>query len=179
MSKGLTIFNLGMVASLSDDREKMQRELMACSEAQADDGRLSITPQQASALLDVRRQSLNDNGRIELGLGALPLLMERFSRSSYLDASNYASSLGELLDLFYYYKTETRDTVPDAVLADRMFDWFENKYHGSMELMTEKEFSTVHLRRMRIGAYDEDDEDNEDNEDENPDNGHNDSPLFG
>lgn len=112
--------------------------LVSLNEDTAEYG-LTLSVEEARDLIDTRQRSLRDNGRIETGLGAIVKLVKAFEGSEYLTPENYAETLNELLDIFYYMKTESRDGVSDTELLAVMRDQFDNKYHGSVELMQGRE----------------------------------------
>ena len=93
--------------------------------------------------VDVRNRSLRDNERIELGSGAILQIIDKFCTSVYLNSQNYAQTLGELLDIFYYYKTESRDKISDNDLIDVMYELFEGPCHGSTELLAGRDLETL------------------------------------
>ncbi len=101
---------------------------------------LTLTPEQAQMLIETRNNSLRDNSRIEIGLGAVEKIINNFSESPYIDNNNYAETINDLLELFYYYKTETHDRISDVKLIELMRNKFDNEYKGSIELMQSNEF---------------------------------------
>lgn len=104
---------------------------------------LRLSETDAKELVDTRNQSLVNNNRIEVGIGVLPKLIEKFSNSTFIYQSNYAETLNELLEIFYYIKTEAFDKVSDNELIDLIWDYFENRCFGSIELMTGRELEIL------------------------------------
>lgn len=84
------------------------------------------TPFQERKRWDSRRyaRALVDNQRIEIGIGAVGRLIKKFRLSSYVPPDGFAELIGYLAELFYFIKTETRDGISDADLADFMYDRF-------------------------------------------------------
>lgn len=117
-------------------------DLIAANEKSAEYG-LTLSESDARELVDVRSRSLRDTERIELGSGAIMKLIEKFCASSYLNTQNYAETLGELLEIFYYYKTESRDKISDNDLVDAMYSYFEGPSHGSTELLAGRDLETL------------------------------------
>lgn len=143
-------------------------DLIAANEISAEYG-LTLTENEARELVDVRSRSLRENERVELGSGAILKIIEKFCTSSYLNSQNYAQTLGELLEIFYYYKTETRDKVSDNDLIDAMYALFEGPCHGSTELLAGRDLDT--LSRYIKEECDDTALDEEDNYDAYPDAG--------
>ena len=79
---------------------------------------LRLTKEECLTLAERREQALADTGRVEFGGGILPALAEAMADSPYLDPADWAETLMEGQLLFYQWKAETGDRVPDrAVLA--------------------------------------------------------------
>ena len=80
-----------------------------------------------------------DGERIRLGGSAAVLLAEAFCRSSYLSQQEYASTLLQLLDIFYTAKEESLELIGDEELVQLLFAWFEHRCGGSLELLQSRE----------------------------------------
>lgn len=142
------------------------RDLLATNEKTADYG-LVLTEIEARELVDVRNRSLRENERIELGSGAILQIIDKFCTSLYINQQNYAQTIGELLDIFYYFKTESRDKISDSDLIDIMYELFEGPCHGSTELLAGRDLETL-LRYIKE-AHDDIILDPEDDYDSYPD----------
>lgn len=127
-------FNLMRLSFGSLLTEEAVNEVVSCNRVTQRYG-LSLTAQQASALLETRYDALENTGRIELGGGILPKLIQVFCDSPYLDQNCYEDMLHELLELFYWCKNETLDKVRDDVLLAFMKKQFDTKANGSIELL--------------------------------------------
>ena len=77
---------------------------------------LRLSPEAYERLGEERRRALRETRRLELGEGILPALILAFCDSPYLCQDRWEESLGELQSLFYQFKNETRDALPDAEL---------------------------------------------------------------
>ena len=56
-----------------------------------------------------------------------------FCDSPFLTRDNYAQTLAELQDAFYYFKNESEDRISDDELVELMRDVFNGRAQGSME----------------------------------------------
>ena len=74
---------------------------------------LTLTQEQMEALADSQVRALRDTGRVELGSGILPRLMEVFCDSPNLHQADYAGTLETLQTVFYRVKNEAGDLTPD------------------------------------------------------------------
>ena len=86
---------------------------------------LTLTPEQMTALAESRTRALLDTGRVELGAGILPRLVETFRDSPHLHQAEYAAALEALQTIFYRCKNEAGDLTSDEDilrLLRRAFD---------------------------------------------------------
>lgn len=92
---------------------------------------LALTQTQMLALNERRVKALANTGRIEFGEGILQQLVIKFCASPYLDNHNYESTLAELQDIFYHFKSECHDSITDDGLLCAMAALFDGKAGGS------------------------------------------------
>ncbi|MDD4849409.1 MAG: DUF6323 family protein [Gemmiger sp.] len=90
--------------------------LLARCNAQTAGQGLALTPTALAALAQGHADALQQAGRVELGPGILEGLVAAFCDSPYLDARQYASTLGELQALFYALKAVCREQLGDEAL---------------------------------------------------------------
>ena len=104
-----------------------QETVQALAEANRQTARygLTLTPEQMTALAESRTRALLDTGRVELGAGILPRLVEAFCDSPHLHQADDAVALEALQTIFYRCKNEAGDLTPDEDilrLLRRAFD---------------------------------------------------------
>ena len=104
---------------------------------------LSLTYEQASELQKVHAQALHGSGRIEIGDSMIDRVILAFCDSPHLTADNYADTIGQLVELFYYMKTDTLEQIPDDELLEKMKDFFDGKCGGSLELLANRELEQM------------------------------------
>ena len=68
------------------------------------------------ALAEGRERALADTGRVEFGDGILPALIDALCDSPYLQQSDWAETLLSAQAVFYHWKEEAGDLVPDRAL---------------------------------------------------------------
>ncbi len=120
---------------------------------------LTLSPTKAQELVETRAEVLNRHGRIEFGGGIIEKLIVAFCDSPFLSQSNYAETLNELIETFYYFKNESFDSVSDDELIFIMKKHFDNNCRGSVELLQSRELETLaHNIRFGITDYEETDE---------------------
>lgn len=111
-----------------------EQALTRANEKTGDTG-LMLSQEQIHSLTLAHLEALQSTGRVETGEGALPKLMEAFCDSPFLTRENYAQTLAELQDAFYYFKNESEDRIADDELVELMRDVFNGRAQGSMEYL--------------------------------------------
>jgi len=111
-----------------------KEEIRRCDELNRLYG-LTLTEQDITELVQLRGEALRNTGRVEFGSGILPKLIRAFCKSPYVDSFNYAQTLGELQDAFYYFKNESGDIFSDDELIEFMERVFNGRAEGSAELL--------------------------------------------
>lgn len=111
-----------------------REEIRCCGELNALYG-LALTEGDITELVELRGQALRSTGRVEFGGGILPKLIRAFCKSPYVDPYNYAATLGDLQDAFYYFKNESEDRFSDDELIEFMAEVFNGAAAGSTEVL--------------------------------------------
>lgn len=125
------------------------QEILSCNDFTVHFG-LILTEKEAAELVETRSFSLRENGRIEFGGGVINKIISEFKNSPYISHHNYAETLHELIDLFYYYKNESLDLIGDDQLIELMHKAFDGVCQGSLELLGGRELDKV-ARNLRFG----------------------------
>lgn len=128
---------------------KFRQELALCNEYSRACG-LVLTEDDMESLIEGREKSLQDSGRVELGEGILPKIIRAFADSPFLQQEDYAETLYELQDAFYYAKTESEELLPDEELLQFMVSVYNGRGCGSVEYLTQTAIPML-CRRVREG----------------------------
>ena len=112
-----------------------KEEIRCCNELNMLYG-LSLSEDDISELVELRGQALRSTERVEFGGGILPKLIRAFCKSPYVDPYNYAATLGDLQDAFYYFKNESGEQFSDDDLIEFMEKVFNGQAHGSTDVLT-------------------------------------------
>lgn len=131
--------------------KRLTKDILHCNEITARYG-LKLSPQQAQAIAKTRTASLKSNGRVELASSAVSSIIEAFCDSPYISQSDWAETLYELVDAFYYFKNETDDALDDQELISLMRQFFDQTC-GSVELVCGRDLEAV-ARNIRNGVAD-------------------------
>ena len=136
-----------------------KEEIRCCEELNRIYG-LTLTEADITELVELRGQALRSTGRVEFGGGILPRLIRAFCKSPYVDAGNYAATLGDLQDAFYYFKNESEDRFSDEELIEFMEKVFNGQARGATALLTN--ISLEQLCRWARSDFSDHDLDEED-----------------
>lgn len=114
-----------------------QETIQALAEANRRTARygLVLAPEQMTALAESRTRALLDTGRVELGEGILPRLMEVFCDSPNLHQADYGETLEALQAMFYRCKNEAGDLTPDEDILRLLRRTFD-RAGGSTDYLT-------------------------------------------
>ena len=130
-----------------------KEEIRCCEDLNRHYG-LTLTEADITELVELRGEALRSTGRVEFGGGILPKLIRAFCKSPYVDPYNYATTLGDLQDAFYYFKNESQDLFSDDDLIEFMEKVFNGQARGSTDVLT-----TISLEQLcRWARNDFDDE---------------------
>lgn len=135
-------------------------EIIKCNEFTARFG-LALSQSEAHKLVETRTEALSRNGRIEFGAGIIDKLIKEFCDSPFLYQGNYAETLNDLIETFYYFKNESLDGISDDELISLMKKYFDQKCLGSVELLQNRELEAL-ARNIRYGVRDYEDIDDKD-----------------
>lgn len=125
-------------------------DVLACSETTSAYG-LTLTEQQAAALVETQSDSLKKTGRIEFGGSVINNLILAFCDSPYISQQNYEETLHGLIELFYNFKNETSDLISDNELIEYMKKNFNGSCCGSLELLSGRELPDL-ARKLNAGS---------------------------
>lgn len=117
--------------------------------AKANNYGLTITENIAKEISLRRREALNENERFEFKSDAITRLTSAFLETRYINQDEFAYIIGEIIDIFYYLKNETENTISDDDLISEMLDTFTHLCFGSIEQMQSKGIEKI-LRRYKF-----------------------------
>jgi hypothetical protein len=117
-------------------------ELLVTNEESAKYG-LLLSARDASELIESRNLTIHNYGRVELGIDVVKRIISEFCSSPFINTEDYAMTLNELVDIFYYMKNETDDRIGDSELIGLMKVCFNNSCRGSTELLKNRELALI------------------------------------
>ena len=97
---------------------------------------LALSDNQISNLLERRKETLKETGRVELREGVIDKLIKESCDSPYMNQENFAHNLYELIEIFYEYKNETMDLITDGELIKFMKKSFDGIAQGDLEYLS-------------------------------------------
>lgn len=113
---------------------------------------LRLSEADARQIVEARDLSLKNSGRVELSFDVVNHLITVFCSSPYINQDDYAVTICELVDIFYYMKNETADEIGDIELIEIMKDFFDHRCYGSLELLVYRELPSI-VEEIRTGRY--------------------------
>ena len=116
--------------------------ILACNGQTSQYG-LTLTAEQAAALVISRSDSLKASGRVEFGGGVIEKIIQAFAESPYINIENYEETLHRIINIFYSFKSETWEAVSDNQLIEFMKDAFDGSCRGSLELLESREMALL------------------------------------
>ena len=137
---------------------KVVSELESCSRSIERHG-LSLTAQDIQALVAGRLEALEVSDRVEFGGGVTKQIVLAFAGSPHLSNQNFVPTVLELQELFYDFKNESLEQIPDDDLIAKMRSLFDNPAEGDLGYLAEALFEGLarHVREEAVGAIPEDD----------------------
>ena len=77
---------------------------------------LVLSEQDARAIVENRKKSLQEQKRVEFGEGITPKIIREFCDSEFVRQDNYADTIMRLQEIFFLYKNEMDDEITDDEL---------------------------------------------------------------
>lgn len=150
----MTIVPLGQDAGQLQMARAM-RELESCNPAIERYG-LRLSSDDIQALVAGRIEALHQTERVEFGGGVTRELVLEFASSPYVSQAGFAEQILELQELFYEFKNESLEQVPDDELTAKMRILFDDVAKGDMAYLAEALFDGLgrHIRELAAGAPD-------------------------
>jgi hypothetical protein len=96
---------------------------------------------------------LKENGRVEFGESIFRPLIEAFCDSPYLSQKNYAETLAQLTEGFYYLKNATDDLLTDDELIQSMKKLFDGFCGGEVQALLDLDAETLIAMNNREPKY--------------------------
>lgn len=129
MPNYLAVFQSGGITEI--EKRYVAKELMLLGDKTAEYG-ITLSEKDCVDIAECRYESLKENERIEVGLGATQRIIEEFCDSGYVSQSNFRETVEGLLECFYMIKTETEDKVSDDEVLEFLKYLFEYEAGGDV-----------------------------------------------
>ncbi len=121
--------------TLARSQELALRTALRGSNAVSEKYGLTLTEPEIRALSEARQEALRYEGRVEIGEGVLPKLAFAFCDSPHIAPEAYASTLRELMELFYAFQNDAEDAFSDDELIEAMRRVFDGRAQGSLRYL--------------------------------------------
>lgn len=141
-----------MLVPFENEADQLQlraatRELESCNQVIGRHG-LSLSAQDIQVLVEGRVESLHMAERIEFGGGVVKELVLAFAGSSHVSQATFVETVLELQTLFYEFKNESLEQIPDDDLIVKMRSLFDEVANGDLGYLEEALFEGLG-RRVR------------------------------
>ncbi len=127
-------------------------EIVACND-KTQEYHLTLSEKDAEMLIATKNEVLRKNSRVEFGGNVISKLILGFYDSPYFSQHNYAETIDDLIETFYYYKNETLDEISDNDLIQLMRELFDKRCYGSIELLQNRELERI-SHNVKYGIWD-------------------------
>ncbi|MFA7077616.1 MAG: DUF6323 family protein [Syntrophomonas sp.] len=104
---------------------------------------LILTADEAREIMEAGNLSLRNYNRVEIDIDVIRNMILTFCDSPYMNSQDYASTIIDLVDIFYYVKNESEDRISDNDLINIMKDFFDKSCRGSTELLKNRELALL------------------------------------
>lgn len=119
---------------LNDQKQEEIAKIIQTNEYTSKYG-LVLKQEDIQNIIERRLDVLKETQRLEFGEWAIDKIIKEFCDSPYISQQDYAETIYELIDIFYYYKNETQDLVPDDELIAFMKEHFDGICQGSLDYL--------------------------------------------
>lgn len=99
---------------------------------------LNLSELEIKQIIEKKNESLKRSGRIEFEECIADKMIKAFCDSSYVNQENFADTICELIEIFYYYKTETKNLIADDELINFMRKYYDEIACGDVEYLASK-----------------------------------------
>ena len=94
-----------------------------------------ISQADAQELMQTEKTLYRDSGRFFFGKSVMPEIIRKFSSSGYVPDGEPCEFFSELAEIFVYLKNETGDRLSDCGAVDIIYELWEEKSGGSLEML--------------------------------------------
>ncbi len=132
----LSAFNSNMLSEVHN--RYIAHELVSLNETTAEYG-ITLSEKDCAEIAEFRAETLKDNERIEIGVGAVRRIIEEFCDSGYISQNSFKDTVEGLLECFYTIKNETDDKIGDNEVLAFLKYLFETEAGGDVSKLYECE----------------------------------------
>ena len=130
------------LAQIPFDEAAVRRRMTEANEITARSG-LILTPEQITELSGIYKRTLYENRIVDFNAGGIVKIQQVFAGSDFVDASNYYEVVEAMTEAFYFLKREADKDVRDDTVISAMFEAFDKKCMGSIELFQSRELEVL------------------------------------
>ena len=132
-----------LITQLPFDETAVKRRMTETNEETTARSGLILTPEQITELCGIYKRNLLENKIVEFNAGGVVKIQKVFAESDFVDNSNYYEVVETMAEAFYYLKREVNKEVRDDTVIKAMFEAFDRKCMGSLELFQSRELEAL------------------------------------
>ncbi len=151
MPNFLSAFNSNMLSEVHN--RYIARELVSLNEKTAEYG-ITLSEKDCAEIAEFRAETLRENERIEIGIGAVQRIIEEFCDSGYISQKTFKDTVEGLLECFYTIKSETDDRVSDDEVIKFLKYLFETEAGGDVSKLYECEAFDMFISGIKHSDFD-------------------------
>lgn len=119
---------------IKNESQKGICKIIECNEYLKKYG-LEITNEDVKTIIEKREIALKKSGRLETNFDVVSVLIREFCDSPYISKENFIETINELMEAFYYYKTETKNKISDEGLIKFMRENYDKTANGDVSYL--------------------------------------------
>lgn len=149
-----------MIVPFGQDAAQIQvaalHELESCNRTLERHG-LHLSMRDAQALVTGRLEALESSERVEFGVGVAKEIVLAFASSPFVSQVDFVPTVLELQELFYDFKNESLEQIPDDDLIAKMRSLFDDPAQGDLGFLEDALFEGLarHVREEAVGRADD------------------------
>lgn len=131
------------ISQIPFDETAIKRRMTETNEETTARSGLILTPEQITELCGIYKRELLENKIVEFNAGGVVKIQKTFAESDFVDTSNYFEVIEAMTEAFYFLKREVNKEVRDDTVINAMFEAFDRKCMGSIELFQSRELEVL------------------------------------
>lgn len=122
--------------------EEKVTEILKCNDVSSRYG-ITLNESDAKELIVVRQETMRDVGLIEFRSSIVEEVILAFCNSQFITKYDYLDILSQLVEIFYYYRSEVDELLSDEDIIKYLRLSFEGPCQGSLDYLSDHQLSKL------------------------------------